>query len=642
MVAERPKRRTVTWRAILLGLLLIPINVYWLIQIDVVRHTGVVTKMSMFYNAVCWLFGLGILNLLMRAVRPRWALTGTELLVVYALLNLATAVGGIDMLQALVPSMTHPFWFATDSNRWAETFHRYLPSWLTVRDKEILTALYEGHSTLYTWPHLRPWLGPALAWLGFTLVLLWAMLCLNVLLRRRWQEEERLTYPLVRLPLEFAPDPARFLRQRALWLGLGLAATIDLLGGLNYWYPWVPHVDLRAYRGVQVFTDPPWNAVGKLEFGTPPFVVGIGYLLPLPMLFSCWFFFILTKVELVLTAAIGYGEDPRLPYLNEQCFGAYLGIALLVFWNGRTYWREVWDKAWGRPSRLGEQDEALSYRAGLSGVLVGFGLLVLFLWQAGMSLGFAGSFLGLVLLLSLALTRLRAELGPPVHDLPYASPGQVLALVLGPSELGPRNLTLTALTLWFNRGYRCHPMPAQLEAFKMIAPRGREARRLLMALTLAGALAAFSTFWALLHVFYVEGQATAKIRGEPVHYGNYAYNQLQTWLQVPLEPDARALLFILAATVFTLLLNWGRRRYTWWPLPPVGYVLQGGWMMRHIWFGLFWAWVIKTLLLRYGGLRLYRTALPFFLGLILGEFLVAGLWSLIGWALDIPTWSFWS
>jgi hypothetical protein len=42
------------------------------------------------------------------------------------------------------------------------------------------------------------------------------------------------------------------------------------------------------------------------------------------------------------------------------------------------------------------------------------------------------------------------------------------------------------------------------------------------------------------------------------------------------------------------------------------------------------AWLAKVFTLRYGGLKAYRGALPFFLGLILGDFLAGGLWTLIG------------
>jgi hypothetical protein len=164
----------------------------------------------------------------------------------------------------------------------------------------------------------------------------------------------------------------------------------------------------------------------------------------------------------------------------------------------------------------------------------------------------------------------------------------------------------------------------------------------LVALLLGGAVASMAAFWSVLHVFFACGEATAKIRGEAIGFGDMAYNQLQAWLQTPSDGDPRALLFIGVGVLVTLLLNVGRLRLAWWPLPPVGYVLQGGWMMRHIWFGLFVAWIIKSLILRYGGLRLYRQALPFFLGLILGEFLVASLWSLVGIATEVRMWSFWS
>ena len=44
---------------------------------------------------------------------------------------------------------------------------------------------------------------------------------------------------------------------------------------------------------------------------------------------------------------------------------------------------------------------------------------------------------------------------------------------------------------------------------------------------------------------------------------------------------------------------------------------------------------VKSLVLRYGGLRLYRQWLPFFLGLIMGDYLAGGLWAILGAILDI-------
>ena len=41
------------------------------------------------------------------------------------------------------------------------------------------------------------------------------------------------------------------------------------------------------------------------------------------------------------------------------------------------------------------------------------------------------------------------------------------------------------------------------------------------------------------------------------------------------------------------------------------------------------AWILKLVIVGYGGVRLYQMAKPFFLGMILGEVTVAGLWAII-------------
>ena len=61
-------------------------------------------------------------------------------------------------------------------------------------------------------------------------------------------------------------------------------------------------------------------------------------------------------------------------------------------------------------------------------------------------------------------------------------------------------------------------------------------------------------------------------------------------------------------------------RFAWWPLHPVGLAVASVWTIRRSAFSLFLAWGVKVVLLRVGGVRLYRRAAPFFLGLILGCF----------------------
>jgi hypothetical protein len=90
---------------------------------------------------------------------------------------------------------------------------------------------------------------------------------------------------------------------------------------------------------------------------------------------------------------------------------------------------------------------------------------------------------------------------------------------------------------------------------------------------------------------------------------------------------------------FTALLGFLRLRYTWWPLHPVGYLMLMTFPLEHLWFSILVGWIAKTLIVRFGGAKLYTSAKPFFLGLIVGESGAAGAWlvvSLILHALGIP------
>jgi hypothetical protein len=63
--------------------------------------------------------------------------------------------------------------------------------------------------------------------------------------------------------------------------------------------------------------------------------------------------------------------------------------------------------------------------------------------------------------------------------------------------------------------------------------------------------------------------------------------------------------------------------------------------MNCLWLPIFIAWLVKTVILRYFGFKAFEHAIPFALGLVLGEFLVGSLWTIIGIVLQINTYSFW-
>ena len=65
-----------------------------------------------------------------------------------------------------------------------------------------------------------------------------------------------------------------------------------------------------------------------------------------------------------------------------------------------------------------------------------------------------------------------------------------------------------------------------------------------------------------------------------------------------------------------------------WPLHPVGLLMVNTFYGEEGWVSIFLGWLLKALIVRFGGARVYRKAIPVFLGLIMGEVFAAVFWGL--------------
>ena len=72
---------------------------------------------------------------------------------------------------------------------------------------------------------------------------------------------------------------------------------------------------------------------------------------------------------------------------------------------------------------------------------------------------------------------------------------------------------------------------------------------------------------------------------------------------------------------------WARHHWLWWPFHHLGFPISA--VFGTMFFSVFLAWLFKTVVLRYGGPGLYLRTRPFFLGLILGQFVTAGVWYVV-------------
>src|SRR5207244_2335498 len=84
--------------------------------------------------------------------------------------------------------------------------------------------------------------------------------------------------------------------------------------------------------------------------------------------------------------------------------------------------------------------------------------------------------------------------------------------------------------------------------------------------------------------------------------------------------------------VITAALSAARLRFAWWPLHPVGFLMVSSYVMQQIWVSVLLGWLIKVLVVRFGGMQLFRAARPLFIGLVIGEAGAAGFWLVVSLA----------
>ena len=633
--ARRATGKPLTWRSITLGVLGCSVVTVWIHHAELVLggdrgHTALANT-SIPVGAFAALAALIAVNVLLRAIAPRFQLSQAELITIYVMMTVSTVLASSGGIHFLIPTLAAAFHFATPANQW-QYFQQWIPTWFAPRDLQALDEFYAGNARV----PVGVWLTPFWVWGGFLLAFVSATLCLSAILRRPWIDNERLTFPTAVLPLEMTEPGGSLLRNRLMWIGFGVAFGIGTINNLHLNFPAVPGIQVRTVDASDWITEFPWNAAGSLPVSFYPFVVGIAYLLSREVTFSYWFFFLFTRLELVTAAALGWRQpgasvttDP--PYIQNQGAGAFIALALISLWMSRNYLGQVVRRAVGiSRSMKGEEREPLPYRWALFGFLAAFGALILMCTVAGMSLRISLLMFGLIFLYLIAATRIRAEAGNAWLFGPTVDPNTLITEGFGAGQLRPVDLTIMAyLRSVSTFDMRCASMPHQLDGFRMAMAAGISLRQLVFAMAAAVAIAITVAFWSGLFVWYSLG-AAAKTDWWRTEMGMIPFLELHSQLASPPRADLAAASFDAVGLGVTCLLAFLRMRFLGFPLHPVGYAMANTYSWGHLPVPFFIAWLTKTLVLRYGGMRLYRRSLPLFLGLIMGDLLNGAFYTLMG------------
>ena len=612
-----------TARAVGIALLLTPFTVLFLVRALWVWgwFSG---QNSLFDNAVAILFLVAVFNLILKRRRPAWGLSAGEILTIYVLVVVVTGLT-VSMWHfggALAGNITFITWFATAENGWQTYAWPYLADWLIVRDPTALEGFFLGHTTPYKWVVLRAWLVPALWWTAFVSVLLFVALCLNSIVRRRWEDEEKLAFPIAILPIHVADERLGLLKHKLFWAAVIFAGGIGVWNQLSSFIPALPGIPLWISYANYTTNHPPWSFIRQPTLGWSPGVIGLCYLMPLDLAFSLFFFDLFWMAEHILSGYLGWSTNARagFPYGDHQVAGGLLAILLTVLWLDRSFLKQVLRRALGLRSALtDDSQEAFAYRGAVFGALAGCCFLWYFLVHAGMSGWLGVVFIALYFGMILVLSRVRAQLGPPSHQFYGGTPDVILQTLLGTRNLGPYNLGVITLLNPYLKQQSSNPAPGQLEALRMASDGRMERRRLAWALAGIVPIGMICYFWANLHVGHQIGMATGKANHWNLAIPRWNYDNLTAAVRYPSGPNVPGMAAIGFGLVFTLLLMFLKLRFAWWPLHPVAFPLAIADSIMEFTAAIFIAWLVKSLLLRYGGLRAHRIALPIFLGFIVGD-----------------------
>jgi hypothetical protein len=590
------------------------------------------------------------------AAAGRWrgrtiGLNGRELLFIWILMVLVSGIAYTGLVRTFFINLTAPFQFATAENRWNEILQPLLPTGWYPRSLEAVNALYDGlpggrHLSwlqvfrAIPWP---VWLPVLLNWGVFILLCYFVMVCLVSLLSRQWLHNERMNFPLLRVPLLMEAAYTRgelkdFFTNRFMLVGLAIPIVLHLINGLNFYLPEMPQIPTLILAGPYFPQFGLFSGFSKLKLYIYPAFIGFAFLTTRQISFSFWIFFLTGGLLYGLLAVLGYNIPaaalgisfgPTLTRPEEmQMVGAYVVFFLFLVWLARLNLKDVLRQAVSPAPSPPHATEWLSARLAFWGLAGGSFLIVLWLTVLGMSWWFALLLVVSSFIILLVASRVICQGGLAYFTLTSAPLDGVFTL-LGAKTFSAAGLLLAGVVqkaLFLD--LRESLMPSLVHASR-ITEGLRQKRLIMAAIGLTLALGVVVSFAAMLSLCYKFG-----IRELGLDWANRTtlstYDNIVNLIEAPPDVSGWVRTFALVGAGVMLLLVIGYHRFYWWPLHPIGYLTCYSSAMRILWFSFFLGWLANSLCMRYGGVALFKQVRYLFMGLIIGDFLMGGAWAIFG------------
>ena len=563
-------------------------------------------------------------NIALRLIDRRLGFAPWELVIVFSMGMVAAIFPTLGLLGFLLSYISAPFYYASPESFWASWMSRTMPRWLAPSDtgpavEWLFNGLPSGESIPWA-----VWAVP-LAWWGLLIgALFLCSFCTMAILRRQWVDTERLSFPLAELPMLLTQKaPGRSVwpavaHRPLFWLGFGIPFFVICWNMVAYFRPTFPQIPFQKWGRIQFGPNFP-SILCKANF----FVMGFAYFTPLNILFSVWLFHLLFILEQAAFNTIGLdiGKPdnwgcPWSAACGWQNWGAFLVLVLLGFWMARRHFVGVVRTALGLEGGADDRREVIRYRTALIGLAIGGTVVFAWYLRTGMSLWVAAFFVPIGFIIYVGVTRLVAQTGL-IYLWSPITPQAATFYTLGYDRMSSTDRLMVGMGYCVNcNNERLIPYTAAHNVrMAAVEPKAHKGFLLMMALAIVVSMAVGVVY--TLYLCYTRGahnfNAFEWSRGHQWIFGHVASKELD-----PASTDWNRMAFMGIGMATTAVVAGLQYRFAWWPIHPVGMALGAGETAGYVAFSCFLTWIVKSIIIKLGGVLAYRRWRYFFVGIMVG------------------------
>jgi len=606
---------------------------------------------------------LVFLHPLVRKMHRALTLRKGEMAVIVGAVLVACAIPGTNVMRTFTAQLVMPYRHNAIEPGWSECkivekAPKIMLADITSNEQAVVNGFITGlrQGTHHIAPSTVPWhawIRPLTFWLPVLLTLWLAILGLSQVLYKQWAHNEHLPYPLMTFTEALFPrdrtGASPVTQQRMFWIGLVTVFAFHMYNFGALWFPETfPGKLPRQFDFQSLLRLVPSFESGQAQdlFNPTIFfsVIAIAYFLPVDVSLSLGIGPYLYRYILGLLAIYGIAQTGwygggrfGLNPIGMNMMGGYFGMFAVALYTARRHLKTVFGGALG--FRMEDQPDGYAVW-GARMFIFGLGSFVVYLYVT------VGYDWPLSLLLALgciavfvAMSRLIAEAG--VFFLgTTGSPASILLAILGPAALGPDTMVvgLMVMMVIYYSARECL-MPFVTNALKLVDSCDVKLSRFTWvacgAILLGFAVAIpctlywqydvgtqFGDEWAPLVVrspFEDTVMFIHRLDAQGQLAGAGSVTGLRRFLEA--QPHRLALTFFAVSAFGVLLFSFLRMRFAWWPLHPAMFITCGIYFGEALAASFILGWLVKLLVMRFGGATVYQHGKPLMYGLIAGEVL---------------------